>query len=185
MARSDQVLTACIAAATSAACVLAIGVTFFTGQVLAERTEAGANTSGVQQGNLVDRTHKSDPLPVARSTTARTPVATVEIVGVRNAAIVYRDRSGNILFKTDPVANVTVVAKNVELPELTLRETAASEVVRMPLEARQSKPLSGCESAFARPSPESLTERNDRCLATHDLVARRFAAAHGPGHLAK
>ena len=80
-------------------------------------------------------------------------------------------------FRTDPVANVTIVTKNLDLPEVTIRETAVTEVERVdvkkqdktgnPLKAAPaSPPPPGCESAFARPSPEALTNKSSRCLAT-------------------
>jgi hypothetical protein len=177
MARSQHLLTALVAMTTSAACIVVLGVMLFGEQVRARRgAEAADPAAAARQSAMVDRTRKSDRLPLALVENTRTPIATVEVVGIRNAAIVYRDRSGNILFKTDPIANVTVVAKNVELPELTLRETPTSEVVKMSIDARRSKPLSGCESAFARPSPEVLTERNDRCLAERAIAPARLFA---------
>ena len=72
----------------------------------------------------VDRAHKGDRLrdvrPAAEQDLAT--VAIVEVVGVRDTAIVYRDRGGRVLFRTDPVANVTVIARNVRLPQVTVRE---------------------------------------------------------------
>ena len=59
------------------------------------------------------RDSKTDALPVPTAPQTRAEIKSVEVVGVRGASIVYRDRSGNILFQTDPLANVTVVSKNV------------------------------------------------------------------------
>jgi hypothetical protein len=180
MARSQHLLTALVATTASLACVVVLGITLFAEQVRAGRgAEAADAAAAARQGGMVDRTRKSDRLPLALAENARTPIATVEVVGIRSAAIVYRDRSGNILFKTDPIANVTLIAKNVELPELTLRETTTSEVVKMSVDTRLSTPLSGCESAFARPSPEALTGRNDRCLAERTIApATLYAGLH-------
>ena len=72
----------------------------------------------------VDRTNKGDRLAAPRAN-VRSRVAVVEVVGVSDTAIVYRDREGRVLFRTDPVANVTVITKDVELPEVTVRETNA------------------------------------------------------------
>lgn len=172
MRRSEHFLTAIIAATTSCASILVVGVLLFGDRMAGSRAEETPATTTLQ----VDRTGKSDALPRAEKSFARTPIATVEVVGVRDASIVYRDRNGNILFKTDPLANVTVVAKNAELPELTLRDTTASDVVRLQLEAKRPKPLSGCESAFARPSPDFLTNRSDRCLAVQQVPVRQAQA---------
>jgi hypothetical protein len=95
----------------------------------------------------------------------RSEIKTVEVIGVRDASIVYRDRSGNILFQTDPLANVTIVTKNVDLPEVTIRETETTEIEACPgRKDRTVCPPHGCESAFARPSPESLTRTSSRCV---------------------
>jgi len=138
---------------------------------------AEANPAGASQMQ-VNREAKSDALPLSTAAQTRLEIKSVEVVGVRDAAIVYRDRDGNILFKTDPLANVTVVTKNVELPAVTIRETADTKVERHdvdnkkptavnPLEAAPGSPPPppGCESAFARPSPEALTNKPGRCLA--------------------
>jgi hypothetical protein len=95
---------------------------------------------------------------------ARPEIKFVEVIGVRDAAIVYRDREGNVLFQTDPLANVTIVSKNIELPEITIRETESTKVERIPVDGASPSKPHGCESAFARPSPESLTRTSSRCI---------------------
>jgi hypothetical protein len=106
------------------------------------------------QTQTIDRSAKGDRqafAPTARSHPKRA-VATVEVVGVRDAAIVYRDRDGRVLFSTDPVANVTVIAKDALLPELTIRETPATPVSRLRLKeneppVRARRNVAGCEPA--------------------------------------
>ena len=62
-------------------------------------------------------------------------IATVEVVGLRQPAIVYRDRDGRELYRTDPVNNVTIVIKDLLLPEVTVRERGASNApVVVPVE---------------------------------------------------
>jgi hypothetical protein len=123
------------------------------------------NVGRADTGTSVNRERKGDALPRSVAPQTRNKITTVEVVGVRNATIVYRDRSGNILFQTDPLTNVTVVTKNVELPEVTIRETESTEVERIPAEnTGSSAPPQGCESAFARPAPESLTRTPSRCV---------------------
>jgi hypothetical protein len=58
-------------------------------------------------------------------------VATVEVIGVHDTAIVYRDRDGSVLFRTDPVSNVTVISKGFLAPQLTLRDTPQSKSTPM------------------------------------------------------
>jgi hypothetical protein len=119
-----------------------------------------------RENSTVNRENKADALAAPQRSQPRIEIKTVEVVGIRDAAIVYRDRDGNILFRTDPVANVTVVAKNVDLPEVTIRDTADAKVRRMSVDrAEPPEQPQGCESAFARPSPMVLTRLSSRCLA--------------------
>lgn len=170
---SSGVITAMLAASIALGTVTVLGVAAVTSHFLSLRAEATPAAGPVSQ--TVNRDGKGDALPLSHVAQVRLAIKTVEVVGVRDAAIVYRDRDGNVLFKTDPVANVTVVTKNVDLPEVTIRETAATEVERVdagkqdktakPLEAAPtSPPPHGCESAFARPSPEALTNKTSRCV---------------------
>src|SRR5215469_12101870 len=75
-------------------------------------------------------------------------VVTVEVVGVQDAAIVYRDRDGRVLFQTDPLANVTVISKGFVLPQVTVREmprsTPAPILIPHNLEAAPAIPI-GCD----------------------------------------
>jgi hypothetical protein len=101
---------------------------------------------------------------------AQKRIAAVEVVGIRDAVVIYRDRDGRVLFSTDPVANVTVVAKNVVLPEVTIRETSQSTVDRMPVEGVRNprqKPMvaHGCEPAVSADVTPSLSAVASRCLA--------------------
>jgi hypothetical protein len=70
--------------------------------------------------NTVDRSRKGDRLVHPRQANndeSKNPkIAVIEVVGIRDTAVVYRDRSGHELFRTDPVANVTIVAKGLVLP---------------------------------------------------------------------
>lgn len=156
--------------------VAVLGGATIGSHVVSLRAEANSPATATSTFQAVNREGKSDALPVSQAAQERLEIKSVEVVGVRDAAIVYRDREGNVLFKTDPLANVTVVTKNVDLPAVTIRSTAESQVERFdverkpaanPLEAAPSSPPPpGCESAFARPSPEALTNKTGRCLAS-------------------
>lgn len=172
-------------AAAAAVAVLSAGVVVFSATVVGERLVAMQTASAApfemsrqESGAVaptVNRTGKTDKLPVSDAQQTRAEIKSVEVVGVRGAAIVYRDRNGNVLFETDPLANVTVVTKNVELPEVTIREAGDVKVERMPVEeARPSEQPQGCESAFARPSPEELTRMSSRCV-TQLMPGVKFA----------
>jgi hypothetical protein len=118
----------------------------------------------------VNRALKSDrlALPANHSQSART-VTTVEVIGVHDAAIVYRDRDGNVLFQTDPVSNVTVVSKGFVVPQLTLRDTPQSKpapIVETPrdLEAAPKLPI-GCEPAASPVVEPALAHIVGHCIS--------------------
>lgn len=134
--------------------------------------------------HVVDRTLKGDRLaPSHIGERYKETVATVEIVGLRNVAVVYRDRQGRELFRTDPVTNGTVAAKDVVLPEVTIRESGASTIrpvpispprVRTPEEDRRY-PL-GCESPVSPLVSPSASTLPGRCLTEKATSSRATLA---------
>jgi hypothetical protein len=127
--------------------------------------------STAQDVQHVDRSMKADRLATAHVVGATRTVSTVEVIGVRDAAIVYRDRDGRLLFQTDPVSNVTVVSKGFVLPQLTVRETTRSTPT--PLEAPQAPhepqavpaiPI-GCEPLASPIAAPRLSHLAGRCLS--------------------
>ena len=54
----------------------------------------------------VNRAVKADRIAPPRPYGDRDTVATVEVIGVHAASIVYRDRAGRLLFQTDPVRDL-------------------------------------------------------------------------------
>lgn len=141
--------------------------------------------SPLDQGASVVRTTKTDRLMLKTSPSA-TPadqhktVTAIEVVGVNDAAIVYRDRDGNILYRTDPVKNVTVIAKGTKLPEVTVRQDARSSTrpvpVHVPDEAKSGKMPIGCEPAASPIASPELSHLTGRCLAQAEVpVALAFA----------
>ena len=142
-------------------------------------------------GDQVERAHKGDLLVSTRSDTRsdtqdQAQVSTVEVVGVRDTAIIYRDRDGRILFRTDPLANVTVVAKGLTLPAVTVREHSEAIPQPMPVQPAQQdgkdqppqdgkdKWLEGCDPLVSPLAKSSLSKVAGRCiagLATGEKVA--------------
>jgi hypothetical protein len=122
------------------------------------------------QSAQINRTSKTDSLPTVASNQAPKRITTVEVVGVEDAAIVYRDRNGQVLFKTDPVSNVTVVTKGVVLPEVTIRELAGSQVQTIPAESVRpvlspTSPGDGCEGVVAaHTGPADVARVPSRCV---------------------
>jgi hypothetical protein len=127
----------------------------------------GLNPAGHE---TVNRATKSDRLmlPPNQSQAKRT-VATVEVVGVHDTAIIYRDRDGNVLFQTDPVSNVTVITKGFVVPQLTLRDTPQSNpspIIETPhnLDAAPKLPI-GCEPPASPIAEPALARLPGRCLS--------------------
>jgi hypothetical protein len=157
---------AVVGAAAAIAIIGVLSVALVADSIAVLRDANATRLASAGERTIVNRANKTNALVSPQGSVQRIPIKTVEVVGIRNAAIVYRDRDGNILFRTDPVANVTVVAKNVDLPEVTIRDTAATEVKRMSVgRPEPTEQPQGCESAFARPAPTELTRISSRCLA--------------------
>jgi hypothetical protein len=118
----------------------------------------------------LDRSHKGDRLAAPQRAVAqdRPVVTTVEVVGVRDTAIVYRSRDGSVLFRTDPLANVTIVAKDSSLPEVTVREHSEAVPERRPVktlrEGDKDKRLEGCDPLVS-PLAGPLSQVPGRCIA--------------------
>ncbi len=126
--------------------------------------------SEVGQSTQINRGNKGDALPKSANSGTQRRITTVEVVGVENTAVVYRDRDGNVLFKTDPVSNVTMVAKDVQLPEITIRELAQSNVEVVAIEGLRptlspTVPGDGCEpSVPAYVGNEKVSREPSRCI---------------------
>ncbi len=145
----------------------------------APKTEQHASAASV------NRDAKADRLPLTETAVReRNKISVIEVIGVSDAAVVYRDRSGQVLFKTDPMSNITVVSKNSLLPEITVRESEANEVMPVPVEtlkpaavreipnpAASTPPkrmTEGCESAFSSFLVPSQAKIARRCVSSID-----------------
>lgn len=136
------------------------------GSAFSLRMHAGA---AAPTGSLhdVNRTGKGDRLngvkpAAAQNSAAQNSIATVEVIGLRNAGIVYRGEDGRVLFRIDPLSNATLVSKDVVLPELTIRDNYRSPVRTLPIETNNTPPvqtnnvpakpipiLDGCDPSFS------------------------------------
>lgn len=129
--------------------------------------------SSQQSVTPANRATKSDRAAPARAARAPLQISTVEVVGVHDAAIVYRDRDGRELFRTDPMSNVTIVTKGLLLPEVTVRQGAGSPVKpvvrevpaepKPPTPQRIKVPL-GCDPAFSPVAQPSMAHHTGRCV---------------------
>jgi hypothetical protein len=118
----------------------------------------------------VNRTAKGDRLALPPDyRQAKRPVRTVEVIGVHDAAIVYRDRDGQVLFRTDPVSNVTVISRGFVVPQLTLRDTPQSQPTPMVAphdrDASPAAMLVGCEPVASPIVEPGLARIVGRCLS--------------------
>jgi len=116
----------------------------------------------------VNRGMKTDRIAAPRASVGSGRVTTVEVVGVQDAAIVYRDRDGRVLFQTDPLSNVTVISKGFVLPQLTVRETPQSKpapiVVPHNIDAAPAIPV-GCDPVASPIAEPALARVTGRCLS--------------------
>src|SRR5690242_9749973 len=129
---------------------------------------------GIAQGTVgeiaVNRAAKSDRMaPPRLHRGAESTVSTVEVIGIRDATIVYRDRDGRVLFQTDPLSNVTVISRGFVLPQLTVRETSRSPAapVEAPRQTHQTRPVIpvGCEPVASPIAQPTLAHLTGRCLS--------------------
>ncbi len=125
-----------------------------------------SDVMGVNRARKGARLTASQPTQVPANTDVAGAVASIEFAA---GSVLYRDRSGLVLFRTDSVANTLVVLKTVAAPR-TLAGPAAGVSVRTisfekPQTAPASAPMLGCDrlaSVLADPTTRHLT---GRCLS--------------------
>jgi hypothetical protein len=111
----------------------------------------------------VERSHKGSLLvrPFGR-TGAEIPVVEVEVNGRLDAAITLRDRDGQVLYRADPVNQVTTVAKRA--PARVAPAPPAAEPVSTP--APESAMPDGCEGAFSPYAAPRMAHVIGRCISS-------------------
>jgi hypothetical protein len=102
---------------------------------------------------------KGDRRAASRPADERVPVSLGGIVGPSRAAVVLEGRDGAVLFRSDPIEETTVIAKNVDLPIVSLKKESVRPAVEQPRQSRESndppprderKPKTvGCETALS------------------------------------
>jgi hypothetical protein len=140
----------------------------------------GGRSTATAASQVVASEAKSARLSGPRPNPARAAVTTVELVGLGQATVLLRDESGNVVFRSDPRANVTYLAKDVDLPVVTIKEEAHSPVVQKPVAPtrereessdnppRKASPV-GCTGALS-PLVKSEASRNPSlCLAALEV----------------
>ena len=134
-----------------------------------------------QSAPTINRAAKGGLLAAPRAGD-QTTVASIEVVGVHDAAIIYRDREGHVLYRTDPVSNVTVIAKGVKLPDITVRQHVGSSTRRVPVQvpvetgAKPSMPV-GCEPVVSPIASPHLSHLTGRCISERERTVDVASAA--------
>ncbi len=143
------------------------------------REPAAASLSAVNRTSKTDRL-VGDRLAGARPSAPRI-VTSIEVVGVHNATIIYRDRDGSVLYRTDPVNNVTVVAKGVTLPDITVRHDVGSIPRPLPIEVpaadEQTQMPIGCEPSVSPIASPRLSRMTGRCISEGERLVEIANAA--------
>ena len=91
-----------------------------------------ASISALQQQNpsagvgSVDRSIKTDRAPIRRPGSRPTVASSVEIIGDRQTTVVLRDRSGQVLYRSDALTSTTVVSKNADIPNVNYKDLPPS-----------------------------------------------------------
>ena len=113
------------------------------------------------QATPVNRGAKADRLAPARAQRSEGTAATLEN---RDAATIYRDREGRVVFQADQLSKVTVISKGFVLPQLPVRETRRAPVPT-PASSDQRKPVPiGCDPLASPISQPQLARLTGRCL---------------------
>ncbi len=141
------------------------------------RSPVNTSSAGpVVRSTKSDRLVPASPQGTLPDSGVRKTVASIEVVGVDDAAIVYRDREGNVLYRTDPVRNVTVIAKGVKLPEVTVRQTEQTSIRKIPVtipDAKAPSPMPiGCEPAASPIASPDLARVTGRCVSQAETTVR-------------
>jgi len=136
------------------------GAAFLIGSLAPIALESRERTASVAVLTKGDRL----PVPTSAASQAST-VSTIEVVGLSQAAVVFKDRDGQVLFRSDPLANTTLVAKNVDLPVVTVKEQPTAPMVQRPEPKREGGDPAAAQPPRAKPvgceAPVSALARSE------------------------
>jgi len=118
------------------------------------------------QATPVNRAAKADRISPARA--QRSEDAAASTLENRDAATIYRDSAGRVLFQADPLAKVTVISKGFVLPQTPVRETRRTPVPA-PAASDQRRPVPiGCDPLASPISQPQLARLTGRCLVQNE-----------------
>jgi hypothetical protein len=118
---------------------------------------------------------KADRMQPVRPASAVAAPATVEIVGLGPATVILRDRTGNVLYRTDVAANTTTAAKDADLPVVTVKERVESPVARQPsptVGSSEGRMKTGCEGLVSSLVAHEVRRIPSRCTADAGPIGR-------------
>lgn len=75
---------------------------------------------------------KGDRLASVQPAETSENISIVEIVGLAEATVILRGRNGEVLYRSDPRSGITTIAKNTDMPVLTLKEDMQGPAVQHP-----------------------------------------------------
>ncbi len=164
--------------AALAACSVAVGMLLPVEPVLRWPSIDTAQADQAEAVPVVNRERKGDRLArPARKDGKR--ISTIEIVGVQDVTIIYRDAEGRELFRTNPLSNATVTARDIELPAVTVRENGTSGTAPVTVDTptrRDAELPVGCESPFSPYADPKAPKMAGRCVSQAP-EERQFALA--------
>ena len=114
----------------------------------------------------VERSHKGSQLVHTFGRSGpEIPIVEVEVNGRLDAAITLRDRDGQVLYRADPVAHVTTVAKRA-MPARAVSAPPAEPVSTTPTAAPGTPMPDGCEGAFSPYAAPRMAHVIGRCISS-------------------
>lgn len=116
-----------------------------------------------------DRLVRATPHQEAR------PVATIEIVGANNPAVVLRAANGAVLYWSDPNTRTTIVARDADVPSVTLHWALDKPTRREPdsVDAERADDRVRCESNLGPILDPKARKAPGACLAAVDRARRQ------------
>jgi hypothetical protein len=125
---------------------------------------------------------KGDRLAAPRPAETQATVSTIEVIGLSQATVIFKSRDGAVLFRVDPEEGTTAVAKNVDLPAVTLNGEPVRSTVQQPVRSqegsnpptqnpRKSRTI-GCEAVVSNLVKNEASRVPGLCLAQLAMPTR-------------
>jgi len=93
--------------------------------------------AGAARSEVMSASTKGDRMAVPAPSAQPSTVSIVELVGISQATVILRDRDGRVLYKSDPRSGVTTLARDTDLPVVTLKEEMQAPVAQHPVSRRE------------------------------------------------